>query len=362
MHEMETKVQGRSYTSNHVKLLKHMDRLSIIQKGGRPKPVMFHMSPCNPCNLTCSFCCFANRNLKEMLTKEQMIKAVDQFAELGVLGMEFTGGGEPTLHPDLNFMIDYIHAKGIKIGIVTNGSRLKKIKNWDKVSWVRLGMYGFDEGYDYDLSVFEGLTNIEISAAYVWDGALETSTNPNITGQWTESNSELAGKKILAKNTYKEENFIRMLKWVEEKKIPCRIAFNAIKDPKETAKDIEKIRGILNNFEAENGPLKFAFLSDFNFKGTRRNDNCYMHMVKPCVFTDGNVYVCPSAELAPENGYHVNAEFKIADIDGILDYYNSIDGDISTKRRHHACSFCKYALQNELIDDIVTETRHNEFA
>ena len=104
MHEMEeTKVQGRSYTSNHVKLLKHMDRLSIIQKGGRPKPVMFHMSPCNPCNLTCSFCCFANRNLKEMLTKEQMIKAVDQFAELGVLGMEFTGDKNALkkLHEDI---------------------------------------------------------------------------------------------------------------------------------------------------------------------------------------------------------------------------------------------------------------------
>ena len=27
----EDKVQGRSYTSNHVKLLKHMDRLQLIQ-------------------------------------------------------------------------------------------------------------------------------------------------------------------------------------------------------------------------------------------------------------------------------------------------------------------------------------------
>jgi hypothetical protein len=297
-----------------------------------------------------------------MLTKEQMIKAVDQFAELGVLGMEFTGGGEPTLHPDLDFMIEYIHNKGIKIGIVTNGSRLRKVKNWHMVSWVRLGMYGFDEGYEYDLSVFDNCPDVAISAAYVWDGALETSNNPNVTGEWADP-SNATGKKMLAKAHYKEENFFRMLKWVEEKKIPCRIAFNAIKDPTETAKDIDKIRSILNIFEGENGPLKFAFLSDFNFKGTRRNDNCYMHMVKPCVFTDGNVYVCPSAELAPENGYHVNDEFKVSDIDGILDYYNSLDSeDVGVKRRHHACSFCKYAYQNELIDDIVTQTNHNEFA
>ena len=355
--DSNNKVQGRSYTSNHVKLLKHMDRLSIIQEGGRPKPIMFHMSPCNPCNLTCSFCCFANRSMKEMLTVEQMKSAVDQFAALGVLGMEFTGGGEPTLHPKLDEMIEYIHAKGIKIGIVTNGSRLKKIKNWHLVSWVRLGMYGFDEGYDYDLSVFNGLDNIEISAAYVWDGAPETSTNPNVTGKWTDPT-----KKILSKAHYKEENFFRMLDWVQEKKIPTRIAFNAIKDPTETAKDIEKIRALLATYEEKNGALTHAFLSDFNFKGTRRNDHCYMHMVKPCVFTDGNVYVCPSAELAPENEYHVNDKFKVSDIAGITDFYNSQVGGAGVSRRHHDCSFCKYAYQNELIDDVVTETRHNEFA
>ena len=352
----EEKVQGRSYTSNHVKLLKHLDRLKIIQDGGRPKPVMFHMSPCNPCNLTCSFCCFANRSMKQMLTVEQMKKAIDQFAELGVMGMEFTGGGEPTLHPRLDEVIKYAYEKGLKIGMVTNGSKLKKIKNWNMITWVRLGMYGFDEGYDYDLSVFDGL-DVAISAAYVWDGAIETSTNPNVTGEWTDPK-----KKILAKNFYKEENFFRMLKWVEEKKIPTRIAFNAIKNPQETMKDIEKIRSLISDYESKNDTLKHAFLSDFNFKGTRRNDHCYMHMVKPCVFTDGNVYVCPSAELAPENKYHVNDKFKICDIDGILDFYNSQVGGAAVSRRNHDCSFCKYAYQNELIDDILIETKHNEFA
>ena len=70
--------------------------------------------------------------------------------------------------------------------------------------------------------------------------------------------------------------------WVEENKIPCRIAFNAIKDVKETEKDIETIRGIIEAYEEDRGhKLQSAFLSDFNFKGERRNDHCYMHMVKP---------------------------------------------------------------------------------
>jgi organic radical activating enzyme len=355
---MENKVQGRSYTSNHVKLLKHLDRLKLIQDGKRPKPVMFHMSPCNPCNLTCSFCCFANRAMKEMLTVEQMKSAIDQFHALGVTGMEFTGGGEPTLHPDLDEVIEYAYKKGLKMGICTNGSMLRKIKNWHMVSWVRLGMYSWDEKkpYPYHLEVFDGL-DIEISAAYVWDGAPETSTNPNITGKWLDNHA-----KKLATNEYKKENFIKMLTWVEEKKIPTRIAFNAIKSTDIVAKDIDLIRELINEFEKKNGILKYAFLSDFNFKGTRRNNNCYMHGVKPCVFTDGNVYVCPSAELAPENNYAVNDEFKLCDINGITEFYNSQAGGVDNFRRHHNCSFCKYAYQNELVDDILIETKHNEFA
>ena len=57
---VDNQIKGRSFSSNHAKLLKHMDRLIDLQEGKRPRPVMFHMSPCNPCNLTCSFCCFAN--------------------------------------------------------------------------------------------------------------------------------------------------------------------------------------------------------------------------------------------------------------------------------------------------------------
>ena len=52
----------------------------------------------------------------------------------------------------------------------------------------------------YNDEVFDGL-DIEISAAYVWDGATNTSTNPNITGEWSDSQA-----KKLASNEYKEDN------------------------------------------------------------------------------------------------------------------------------------------------------------
>lgn len=350
-------VQGRSYTSNVSKLLKHLDKLKGLQDGKRPSPVMFHMSPCNPCNLTCSFCCFANRAMKEMLTIEQMKKAVDSFVELGATGMELTGGGEPTLHPQFDVIVKYARERGLKVGVCTNGTTLKKWSKkdvWKELSWIRLGMYGFTEGYTYDLEVLEGI-DVKISAAYVWDQNVKTSENPNITGEW----SDTVAKK-LSKNVQTEEQFFEMLSWVEEKKIPTRIAFNAIKQTEEVKKDIETIKTQISKFESMAGKkLEYAFLSDFNYKGERRNNNCYMHMIKPFVFTNGNVYVCPSAELSPENNYNYapQSDFKVCDIDGILDFYNQ-----GVTTRTHACTYCKYAMQNELIDDLLVKTEHNEFA
>jgi hypothetical protein len=84
-----------------------------------------------------------------------------------------------------------------------------------------------------------------------------------------------------------------------------------------------------------------------------------MHLIKPFVFTDGYVYVCPSAELSLENKYNYvpDSQFMVCKIEEILEFYSK-----KSSMRHHACHYCKYAMQNELIDEIVRPTEHNEFA
>jgi len=98
-------VQGRSFSSNLTKMLKHMDKLEAIQQGKPPSPVMAHISLTNACNLTCSFCCFANRDISEKMPTEMVLKALDSFREIGVTGVEFTGGGEPSIHPDFKKIV-----------------------------------------------------------------------------------------------------------------------------------------------------------------------------------------------------------------------------------------------------------------
>ena len=107
--EKKDKVEGKSFSSNTTKLLKHLDKLQSIQEGKPPSPVMAHISLINACNLTCSFCCFANRDMSDRLPLNKVKQALDSFKKIGVSGIEYTGGGEPTLHPDFKEIIQYTY-------------------------------------------------------------------------------------------------------------------------------------------------------------------------------------------------------------------------------------------------------------
>ncbi len=72
-------VQGRSFSSNLTKMMKHMDKLENIQQGKPPSPIMAHISLTNACNLTCSFCCFANRDISEKMPTEKVFQALESF-------------------------------------------------------------------------------------------------------------------------------------------------------------------------------------------------------------------------------------------------------------------------------------------
>ena len=230
------------------------------------------------------------------------------------------------------------------MSLVLKSNKKKSIILWETKNI--LNKLGGGEICKYDLSVFDGL-NVDISGAFVWDEHIDTNCNPNITGEFVDNS-----KKNLSKNVQCTENFYKMIHWVEQNKIPTRIAINVVKSIDEAKKDMEKVKKLMKKLDAS-----YAFISDFNFKLDRKNLHCYMHMVKPFIFTDGNVYVCPSSELAVENQHNMNDEFLLCSIDGIEKFYQK-----GVKMRNHSCSYCKYAMQNELIDELLMEVDHEEFA
>lgn len=141
------------------KVFGHLDRLQAWRSGDKPAPVNVEIDLTNICSLGCQFCHFrhthvagpwANKSAKPTAYGEtgrlaDTDRFCDVFRELAAAGVEavvFTGGGEPTLHPDFDRLVAEAHSAGLKLGMYTLGghisearaSVLKSIFTWIVVS------------------------------------------------------------------------------------------------------------------------------------------------------------------------------------------------------------------------------------
>ncbi|GEM_PF-6452824 len=73
------------------------------------------------CNLRCKHCYIGTRDNPGTLSLEVIKKLVREMEELGCYQLAI-GGGEPTLHPDFEKILEIIHKSKIVAHIVTNGT------------------------------------------------------------------------------------------------------------------------------------------------------------------------------------------------------------------------------------------------
>ena len=109
----------------NLRILSCYQEAVMLKKGQMPPPRMAIIYPTYFCNHNCIGCDYSEQNkLKVMYTKAQFKNLIDQLHDIGIKALEFCGGGEPTLHPDLPEMIDRIINYGIDFGLLTNGTNL----------------------------------------------------------------------------------------------------------------------------------------------------------------------------------------------------------------------------------------------
>jgi len=121
----------------------HADRIDDLRAGLRPKPIHVQLILSDLCNQDCGFCAYrmsaglstelfaegelaktGHNNPKRMIPTEKALEIVDDCSELGVKAIQFTGGGEPTVHPDHLRVFARAQEHGIETSLVTNGVRL----------------------------------------------------------------------------------------------------------------------------------------------------------------------------------------------------------------------------------------------
>lgn len=74
------------------------------------------------CNLACRYCYAMPFNGRRMETG-RVLRLIDELAELGVFDLTLAGG-EPMIHPAFLDIVERSVARGLRVGVLTNGTRL----------------------------------------------------------------------------------------------------------------------------------------------------------------------------------------------------------------------------------------------
>jgi MoaA/NifB/PqqE/SkfB family radical SAM enzyme len=121
-------------------------------------PLYVRIKPTNRCNHNCFFCIY-NESYGNMhgtmvkrdeLSREKLLEILDDFKNIKVKAVTYSGGGEPTIHPDIEEVLQKTLDYGIDLSIITNGQRLNGniAKLLAKAKWVRISMdYADAEGF-----------------------------------------------------------------------------------------------------------------------------------------------------------------------------------------------------------------------
>lgn len=107
------------------KFINHRDKLVQLASDEDVFPVTVELDLVAYCNHNCVWCVDPG-HMETRLETSFALTLLDELKTIGVQGIVFKGGGEPSLHPDFSQIIEYADSKGFEIGIVTNGSSVQR--------------------------------------------------------------------------------------------------------------------------------------------------------------------------------------------------------------------------------------------
>lgn len=131
--------------------------LQMLREGSHPAPVHVQLILSDLCNQDCPWCAYrmsgytsnqlfsgpnGERNPNRMIEYEKAKEIIYDCWRMGVQAIQFTGGGEPTVHPRFWELLEYAQGFGSATALVTNGVRLtrEKAAPIGKLSWIRVSL------------------------------------------------------------------------------------------------------------------------------------------------------------------------------------------------------------------------------
>jgi len=344
------------------KVLHHPEKISEwYNTGDTAAPVTVKIDLTNVCNHNCPGCIdyelIANDN--NSLDLNRLCGVLDDFKELDVKAVNYTGGGEPTVHKDFADIIRETHRRGIQIGLICNGSRFHKLPMEEILkmfTWIRVSMDSFSpethirthgSTAKYDLTI----DNLEYLVS------IKREQNLNVTlgaGYITHQHADMDNECW---------RFIKQCKDVGLDYAQLRPSFGVLYDYDIMSfEEWEKIISRVKKYEDD----KFSvYINEGKYKkifskNTCRNyDTCHAQAFKSTTITaTGQVYMCCSLTSDPR-GYIGNIKKR--------SFKEIWQGDIRKKALErlnvHKCpSLCVGDSLNEFLEQFKNqEIMHKNF-
>ena len=144
---MRVKLMSNVYAES--KLAFHEEKLNALSQMRVTAPIYVRIKPTNTCNHKCVYCSYVPDNncpvselinFKDRIPKQKMLEILDDFKDIGVKAITYSGGGEPLIYPHIAETMKKTLDNGIELSIITNGQELngEKAEILGESKWVRI--------------------------------------------------------------------------------------------------------------------------------------------------------------------------------------------------------------------------------
>lgn len=313
--QMETQ-----FTSTGEKILAHPKAVSDLRRRRRNHPIVMHIMPTEQCNLRCVFCSVAHREACPDLPFEDIEFAVKSMHHRGLKAIILSGGGDPTLYPRIDDLLDLIYDMGLEAGMITNGVALtQKLQpgHIERLKWLRISANTLDYLDDFHLPDLSK-TRVTLGFSYIW--------NPRSDIGWPR-----VKKKISEVGQTMPVAYVRLLP-------DCNLP----------STQLERAHQSLKQLATELGA---PYFHQYKIHGTP--PECHLGRVHPVLYTDRMIYPCDSLVLnSPGDDKRFHQEYALCHVRDIEKFFDAeISGSLVDTRR--LCPCCVFERQNRLLMNIL---------
>jgi radical SAM protein with 4Fe4S-binding SPASM domain len=274
---------AKGYSS--IKIIAAYKKVLQILDGEIPVPEVVEIFPTNYCNFACSHCRCEDSHGDENQYMDfgAFRRLLEELYQKGIKTLEFSGGGEPLVHPQIDKIFDTMINYNFRLGLITNGYRFvdsddlveKALKCSD---WIRFSVDAFSDDTYRKVHGKEDVSYTKLKSTIKKMIQCSGPTSSNI------------GIKMLVSQLNVHELNLAIEEALELK--PDYLQFKFLGNHQLELEDRQKYEETLIKKIASLGSKEVSIEFSPSYGGRRKYEKCLLNALHPVIDWNGTVYMC----------------------------------------------------------------------